>query len=137
MAWTCSKCGQENRVDMPRVCAACGAIVLGTVVLTGESGEEIALRVDANIGKGTVRSLAGDDGHFASDPQFCLKKDESLKSWTVIPSKAATNPTIINGAPCPDGAPTPIKSGDTVAIGSRKTPGVEKAKLRVTIRYAE
>ena len=135
MAWTCSKCGQENRVDTPRVCEACGAVILGSIVLTGEAGKEIVLRMDADVGKATMRSLAGDDGRFASDPQFRLKKDEALKAWTIITNKSATNPTALNGTPCPDDAPTPIKSGDTIAIGSRKTPGVEKAKLQVTIRY--
>jgi hypothetical protein len=135
MAWTCGKCGQKNQVDMPRVCEACGAVVLGVIVLTGESGKEIALRLDADIGKITMRSLAGEEGRFASDPQFRLKKDDALKSWTVIPNKSATNPTVANGAPCPDDTPMPVKSGDTIAIGSRKTPGVEKAKLKITIRY--
>jgi hypothetical protein len=135
MAWTCSKCGQENRVDTPRACEACGAVTLGTIVLTGDSGTDLALRLDADVGRGTIRSLAGDDGRFASDPQFRLRKDDSLKSWTVVTNKAATNPTMVNGALCPEDTPVPIKAGDIIAIGSRKTPGVEKTRLVVAILY--
>lgn len=135
MAWKCSKCGQDNSVDVPRVCQDCGAVVVGTLVLTGEPGKEMELRLDADVGRGTIRALAGEDGRFGSEPQFRLKKDEALKSWTVIPNKAATNPTVVNGALCSDETPIPVKSGDTIAIGSRKTAGVEKAKLQVSIRY--
>ena len=122
-------------MDTPRVCEACGAVILGALVLAGESGKEMVLRMDADVGKATMRTLAGEDGRFASAPQFRLKKDDALKSWTIQPNKSATNPTVVNGAPCPDDAPMPVKSGDSIAIGSRKTPGVEKAKLQITIRY--
>lgn len=136
MGWKCGECGQENKSDGPKMCEACGHVEWGLLTLKGDSGKELEFRLASTFGRSLWKTLSADAENLVSDSQFHLSRDDSFKSWCVIQCKGTPNVTTVNGSPCPDGTPIPLKAGDAIAIGSRKSAGVEKARLSVDIKYS-
>ena len=126
MNWNCPKCGLENPESV-RTCDGCGYTQFGRLVLTSiETGKNISFGIDTIIGNRLLSGFAGKDSIYASSPQFVIKKDATLKSWTICHAADAKNPTFLNGSAL-EGPSTVLNNGDVLSIGP------EKMKLAVSI----
>jgi hypothetical protein len=122
MSWKCPCCGYEANGDDSRLCAGgCGYVRLPRiVVLTSNStGKQITLSVETTVGKYLLRSFAGDEAVYASEPQFAIYKDTALASWAIKHLEGAKNPTFCDGV-CILTAPAPLHDGSVVSIGSER-----------------
>ncbi len=131
MSWKCPECGLVNERETPRICEGCGKADLGVLTLRCEAtGKKLRMSMSTDVGRTLLKSLAGEDARFASEPQFRLTKDEARGAWVVQTSATATNPTRLHGAPL-TAEPAPLAAGHVLSVGSRTTPGSEKLRLVV------
>jgi hypothetical protein len=131
MSWKCPECGLVNERETPRICEGCGKADLGVLTLRCEAtGKKLRMSMPTDVGRTLLKGLAGEDARFASEPQFQLAKDEGRGAWVIRTSAAATNPTLLNGAPLTE-EPTPLAAGHVLSVGSRKAGGGEKLRLVV------
>jgi len=127
MPWKCPQCGVNNADDTKRTCEACGFTEFGTLVLaSAETGKEIKTNIDMVAGKNLLKTFAGDESRFASEPQFKLTRDAALGGWAIQAVTGATNPTFYNGAALPETA-VKLDEGGVISIGP------EKMKLTVKL----
>lgn len=127
MAWTCPQCGVDQNREGTRRCEACGYVIYGTLSLTAEAtGRQVSIAIDTDVGRHLLRSFAGDEARYASDPQFRVSKDPALGAWAITACPGATNPTWLDGRPLRS-APTPLPDGGVVSIGP------ERARLKIRI----
>jgi len=131
MQWKCPKCGFEANPPNSRSCGLqCGYDRIHRRVLLIASGtsRQIAMSVDTLVGKHLLRSFAGDDAVYASDPQFKIYKDAVMAGWALQHVSTAKNPTFCNGSPATD-APVLLSDGGTVSIGPER--------MRLTVRLED
>lgn len=125
MAWKCPACGFMNEADGVRRCDSCGHARIGTLTLVSEqTSQRLTVAVDTPVGKHLLRSFAGEDHIYASEPQFLLSRDLVEGGWRVAPAPGAVNPTFLDGAELA-GAPAALEHGATLSIGP------ERLRLRV------
>ena len=125
MTWKCPQCGFAANPERVRTCEGCGHVHFGNIVLvSAETGKQIRMSIDTTVGQGILKTFAGDDAKYASDPQFRLYKDATLASWAIAKIPTAHNPTFLNGSPLTD-APAKLEDGAVISIGA------EKMKLNV------
>jgi len=128
MNWKCPCCGYDANPETQQECdGGCGHVNLPrTVILVGEAtGQVIAMTVDTNFGKYLLKSFAGEDANYASEPQFCICKDMIQGAWVVQHLSSAKNPTFCDGAEVGDGG-CPLVDGSVLTIGPEK--------MRITLR---
>jgi hypothetical protein len=129
MSWKCPCCGFEANTDDSRQCAGgCGYVrIPRSVALTSSAtGKQITISVETTVGKYLLKSFAGEESVFASEPQFRIYKDQGLGSWAIQHLDGAKNPTFCDGASVIS-APTPLHDGSVVSIGP------ERMKLSVRL----
>ena len=120
MTWKCPQCGFGNTAACSRTCEGCGHVNFGHVLLLSvDTAKQIRMSIDTAVGQGLLKSFAGDDAKYASDPQFRLYKDTTLAAWAIAKIPTAKNPTFLNGSPLSD-APTPLTEGAVISIGADK-----------------
>lgn len=128
MSWKCPRCGFDPNADDIRSCGGgCGYNHIPSrllLVATG-TGRQIAIAVDTTVGKFLLKSFAGDDANYASDPQFRIYKDTELGSWALRHCDTAKNPTFCNGADV---------SAGTVALGDGAIISIGAERMRLTVR---
>lgn len=125
MAWKCPACGFMNEGDDTRRCESCGHTRAGKVILISEqTSQRLTVSVDTPVGKLLLRSFAGDDHIYASEPQFLLARDLAEGGWKISPAPDAMNPTFLNGAELTEPSAA-LEHGATVSIGP------ERLRLRV------
>lgn len=128
MSWKCPRCGFDPNADESRNCGGgCGYthIPRRLLLIATGTGRQIAIAVDTAVGKSLLKSFAGDDASYASDPQFRIYKDTELGSWALQHYDTATNPTFCNGADVSTG-PVALDEGAIVSIGAER--------MRLTVR---
>ena len=128
MARKCPVCGFENSCDHSRACeGGCGHIHFGTLVLVAEATGKHTATTDrrTRVGRGLLRSFAGDDARYASEEQFMVYMDAALGCWAVRGTPTARNPTFVNGTPITDA--TALMNGALISIGK------DRLKLKVRI----
>lgn len=123
MTWKCPACGFMNEAAARR-CDSCGHARVGTMALVSEqTSQRLRVAVDTAVGKQLLRSFAGDDHIYASEPQFLLSRDLAEGGWRIAPAPDAVNPTFLDGAALP--GPAALQHGATLSIGA------ERLRLRV------
>src|SRR3954470_23979556 len=84
MTWKCTQCGFAANPPRVRTCEGCGHVNFGHVVLVSpDTTKQIRMSIDTAVGSGILRTFAGDDVKYASDPQFRLYKDTTLAAWAI------------------------------------------------------
>lgn len=127
MSWKCPECGFEGNTDTRPVCDGCGYADCGTLALLAvDTGEWMRLSIDTAVGRRLLRTFAGSDAAYASDPQFWLRRDPERGGWTVTHASDAHNPSYAGGTPI-GSSPTPVEPGATLSIGP------DRLRLRVSI----
>lgn len=117
MSWKCPACGFINERADSRRCDSCGHTRAGKIVLISEqTTQRLTVSVDTPIGKALLRSFAGEDHVYASEPQFLLARDLTEGGWRISPAPGARNPTFLNGAEL-TGEAAPLEHGATLSIG--------------------
>jgi hypothetical protein len=117
MAWKCPQCGFQNADAAALRCEACGFTRAGTLALVAEeTTRRLRVGIDTAIGKQLLRTFAGGDHVYASEPQFIVARDPARGGWSIAPAPGARNPTFLNGAPLGD-APAPLEGGAVITIG--------------------
>jgi hypothetical protein len=127
MGWFCSACGHENE-DARYACAACDLmrrILLSLVCV--KTGKRIEARIETAVGRAILMTIDPEDGKFASELQFSLKRDPSL-GWAIQANPSAVNPTLLDRTPLGD-APAKLESGAVVSIGPKLEMKVEMTGL--------
>ncbi|MBN2584457.1 MAG: FHA domain-containing protein [Planctomycetes bacterium] len=125
MTWKCLKCGFSANVDGTAMCSGCGDVRLGRLVLVSqETGQQIVMSIDTTVGRNLLRTFAGEDAAYASEPQFRLTRDAAAGKWTIRKADGARNPTFVNGVELAD-EPVALDSDSVISIGP------EKVKLTV------
>jgi hypothetical protein len=125
MSWKCPACGFVNEGGNARRCESCGHTRAGRVVLVSEhTSQRLMVAVDTPVGKRLLRTFAGDDHVFASDPQFLLARDPREGGWTVSPAAGSLNPTFLNGVELTEPAAA-LEHGAILSIGP------DRLRLRV------
>lgn len=127
MSWKCLECGYEPNCDSERRCCSCGHVTCpATLVLTSqEMGKALRMRINADVGRGALRAIVGDDARFATDVQFRIRKRSGEGRWVIEHNSEAKNPTCYNGKPL-DAGGQELAEGGTISIGA------DKAVLRVS-----
>ncbi|HOI54326.1 MAG TPA: FHA domain-containing protein [Phycisphaerae bacterium] len=129
MTWKCAKCGFSANVDGAAMCSGCGDVRLGRLVLVSEeTGQQIVMSVDTTVGRGLLRTFAGDDARYAAEPQFRVTRDVAVGKWTASPAAGTKNATCVDGVPLGD-APVPLGEGSVISIGP------DKMRLAVKIEF--
>jgi hypothetical protein len=125
MAWKCPACGFLSEADDVRRCESCGHARIGALTLVSEqTSRRLRVAVDTPVGKHLLRSFAGDDHVYASEPQFLLARDLVEGGWRIAAAPGAVNPTLLDGAELPE-TPAALEHGATLSIGP------ERLRLRV------
>ena len=101
--------------------------LLGTLVLVGPGGAELAIGARLAVGRTVLTTRFGEGGQYAADRQFVLDKTDD--GWYVEPVLGTTNATLLNGAVL--AVRTRLAPGDTVGVGSAVS---KKSKLDVQIK---
>ena len=125
MAWKCPACGFTNEAESTRRCDSCGHVRVGKLTLVSEqTSQRLTVAIDTAVGKRLLRSFAGDDYVYASEPQFLLSRDLVEGGWTISNAPETVNPTFLDGTEL-TGAPAALEHGATLSIGP------ERLRLRV------
>lgn len=121
MAWKCQICGFENRDAQVRCQGGCGyQNIPKTVTLTShKTGKSRTIRIETSFKRSLLKVLAGEDGIYASNPQFRIYVDHDKGAWLLENSREATNVTYYNGSPLSD-QPVEIKSGGVISLAKNK-----------------
>lgn len=129
MGWKCPRCGFEDNSESSRNCSGgCGYVrIPRTVTLTSAAtGQRISISVDTVVGKYLLKTFAGDEHIYASEPQFKIVKDAALGCWAIEHLESAKNPTFCNGSSLAAG-PTALPDGCIISLGP------ERMKLTVSL----
>lgn len=125
MAWKCPACGFLNAQTEARRCESCGHVRASRLALVAEqTTQRLTVSVDTPVGKALLRSFAGADHVYASEPQFLLTRDLVEGGWRIVPAPGALNPTFLNGAALA-GEGALLEPGASLSIGP------ERLRLRV------
>src|SRR5665213_142793 len=124
MSRKCPVCGFENTLSDSRACqGGCGHTDFGTLVLISEAtGQRTTMSIETRVGRGLLRSFAGEDAKYASEEQFVVYMDGVLGCWAIRATSTAKNPTFVDGAPIGDKA--------ALANGTRISIGKDRMKLQ-------
>lgn len=109
--------------------AAGPALVSDAVELIAPGGGTLQVRIRTELGKTLVRRL-GSEAEYWDDRQ-CVLERAAGGQWTIRPTGATTNQTLVNGRALT--APQPLKAGDQIAVGNEAK---KVAKLPLTVRAA-
>lgn len=99
MHWKCPSCGFANYSTQPDCGGGCGyeKIPHRLTLVAAETGKEVSVSITTAFGKDLLRSFAGGDAVYASNPQFVICKDYDEGGWFLEHSADAKNPTFLNG----------------------------------------
>ena len=86
------------------------------IKLVDNAGATLSLNLTGRIGRQLLRRF-GEHSQFAADHQFTLEKRDA--GWILIPQVDSPNHTMYNNEVA--SKPIKLKSGDTIAIGGRKS----------------
>ena len=84
--------------------------------------------ITTSLGSRVLRTVAGDDSQYASEPQLEIARDDLAGCWLIRHVSSAKNSTYFDGAALGE-SPQPIQDGKTISLGS------EKMKLTVRLEY--
>lgn len=115
--------------SVPAVGTARAPLVSDAVELRAPDGGTLQLRIRTELGKMLVRRF-GAEAEFWDESQ-CVLERASGGQWTVRPSGATTNQTLVNGRALT--GPHSLKVGDQIAVGNEAK---KIAKLPLVVRAA-
>jgi hypothetical protein len=121
MPWKCPRCGFDANENVRPCSGGCGYIRFPSAVVLASvaTGRQISMSVETVVGKYLLKSFAGEDAVYASDPQFRFYKDEIKGSWVVEHLNGAKNPTFCDGESVVAAA-TPLHEGSVISIGPER-----------------
>ena len=128
MRWKCPSCGFDNGPGYRECQGGCGyeAMPQKLTLKAVATGKEISIMISTNFGKDLLRSFAGEEAMYASNPQFLIQKDVAGGGWYLEHSATAKNPTFVDGAPAL-AARRKLEADTNVTIGPDK--------MRLTVRF--
>lgn len=120
MAWQCPWCGTENW-DVMIDCIGCDVSrAARRLVLESENlHKSLRMHISTTVGRALLKSIAGEEAVYASDPQFEVIKDEATGIWRIRHLPSAKNRTYYNGVPLGTEA-VPIETSGVVSIGAQQ-----------------
>lgn len=126
MRWKCPSCGFDNEPGHRECQGGCGysSIPPKLTLAAVATGKEISITITTCFGKDLLRSFAGDDAVYASNPQFMIHKDLAGGGWYLEHLPTAKNPTFVNGE-------SAVTSRWKLEADSYVTIGPEKMRLSV------
>jgi len=129
MHWKCPSCGFSNSSEHSECGGGCGyeTIAQRLTLLAAETGREVSVTITTSFGKDLLRSFAGEDAIYASNPQFVICKDVDEGGWFLEHAVSAKNPTFVNGI---SAVATRVK----LDASSILSIGPEKMRLEVLFR---
>lgn len=130
MGWKCPKDGKLNTDDL-FVCPVCGTARPSRVVLMGFIGK-VELKLETSVGASLLAEVVGEEARYCHNPQYRLAYGDD-NVWRVFPAEETTsNITVVNGTEVPGGG-IPLKTGDVIAVASRKDAAKTAAAVNVEI----
>ena len=125
--WECPDCSFSENSNETIECVGCGFLLFQPLKLVSEdTGETRTFKLQLELGRGLLKTFAGDDAQYAAEPQFRIFPNSS-KEWVLEKIPRLTNPTLHNGVE-PTDDQVVLKNNDIISIGSR-TSDVQKMKL--------
>ena len=128
MRWKGPSCDFDNRPGHRECQGGCRyeAMPQKLTLTAVPTGNEISNMISTNFSKDLLRSFAGDEAVYASNPQFLIQKDIAGGGWYLKHSGTAKNLTFLNGAPAL-AARRKLEADTNVTIGPEP--------MRLTIRF--
>lgn len=107
------------------ICLACHHFRASRVTLRAAStGKAMAMTVDTEVGRASLRPLGDSDYVYASQPQFYVRRDAGTGGWTIVPNTSAKNPTYVDGRHLT--SQMALQDGAAVSVGL--------SRLRLTVQ---
>ena len=128
MRWKCPSCGFDNDVPHPECKGGCGyePIPMKLSLVAATTGKAMTISITTTFCKDLLRSFAGDEAVYASNPQFVIKKDVEAGGWFLEHAPSAKNPTFVNGSTAVS-AHCKLQGSHFVTIGPEK--------MRLEVRF--
>jgi hypothetical protein len=131
MTWKCPNCGFDANPGTTAECeGGCGYLRLPDelLLISEATTQTLRMRIDTPVGRQLLLRTAGEEGRYASDPQFHVGKAPELGGWAIRHDPEARNPTFLDGVAL-GLSPSRLAPGAFVSIGP------DKCRLRVEVAF--